>query len=112
MLEFVRQASGTGKITNKRTSSARHAPSYTFAVYNRQALDLIKQALPWLKSYKRQRAALILQNYIPLTPRNGKYSQDLLDRRSEFVRRVLGMKANRANDLGSPIFDNSSNREP
>ena len=96
--EFVLNISGVVKITNKRTTSARHAPSFTFAVYNRQALDLIKQILPWLKSYKLQRAALILQDYIPLTPRNGKYSQDLRDRRSAFVEQVLSIKANSAID--------------
>ena len=97
MLEFVKRVLDAGKITNKRTSSLRHAPSFTFAIYNRQALSLIEQVLPWLKSYKRQRAALILQDYIPLTPRNGKYSPALIYRRREFVRQVLEIRANGTN---------------
>ena len=97
MLEFVKQALGVGKITNKRASSTRHAPSFTFAVYNRQALDVVKRVFPWLKSYKRQRAALVLQDYVRLTPRNGKYSQEMIDRRNEFVKRVLNIRANGTN---------------
>ena len=73
MLEFVKLSTGSGKITNKRVVSPKHTPSYTFAVYNRQALTLLQQVLLWLKSYKQQRAELILRDYVHLTPRNGKY---------------------------------------
>jgi hypothetical protein len=94
MLEFVKHSTGVGKITNKRTSKSIHSPSYTFAVYNRQALELLRDVLPWLKSYKRERAALILQDYVRLTPRNGKYTQTLSKQRQDFVRQVLMIKAN------------------
>lgn len=94
MLEFVEHSTGVGKITNKRTSKSIHSPSYTYAVYNRQALDLLREVLPWLKSYKRERAVLILQDYVRLTPRNGKYTQGLLKRRQDFVEQVLMIKAN------------------
>jgi hypothetical protein len=94
MLEFVKHSTGVGKITNKRTSKSIHSPSYTFAVYNRQALELLRDVLPWLKSYKRERAALILQDYVRLTPRNGKYTQALSKQPQDFVRQVLMIKAN------------------
>lgn len=94
MLEFVKHSMGVGKITNKRTSKPIHSPSYTYAVYNRQALDLLRDALPWLKSYKRDRAELILQDYIRLTPRNGKYTRELQNHRQNFVQQVLMIKAN------------------
>lgn len=94
MLEFVKHSTGVGKITNKRTSKSIHSPSYTFAVYNRQALELLRDVLPWLKSHKRERAELILQDYVRLTPRNGKYSQTLSKHRQDFVRQVLMIKAN------------------
>ena len=94
MLEFVKHSTGVGKITNKRTSKSIHSPSYTFAVYNRQALELLRDVLPWLKSYKRERAALILQDYVRLTPRNGKYTQTLSKQGQDFVRQVLMIKAN------------------
>jgi hypothetical protein len=94
MLEFVKRSTGFGKITNKRTSKSIHSPSYTYAVYNRQALDLLRDLLPWLKSYKRNRAELILQDYVRLTPRNGKYTKELRNHRQDFVRQVLKITAN------------------
>lgn len=94
MLEFVKQSTGVGKITNKRTSKPNHSPSYTYAVYNRQALDLLREVLPWLKSYKGERAVLILQDYVRLTPRNGKYSPSLKSARKLFEKQILAIRAN------------------
>jgi hypothetical protein len=94
MLEFVKQSTGSGKITNKRTTRTTHSPSFTYAVYNRQALGLLWEVLPWLKSYKRERADLILQDYVRLTPRNGKYTQGLRKLRQDFEQQVLMIKAN------------------
>lgn len=94
MLEFVKQSTGVGKITNKRTTKSIHSPSYTYAVYNRQALDLLREVLPWLKSYKRERAVLVLRDYVRLTPRNGKYTQGLRKNRQDLVQQVLMIKAN------------------
>lgn len=93
LLEFTRQAVGAGKITRKRTTQSHHTASFTYAIYNRQALELIRQLLPYLQSYKAKRAALILQHYLPLTPRNGKYSSELKRKRLEFEQNVLAIKA-------------------
>jgi hypothetical protein len=38
ILQFLLDHSGTGKITNKRTASALHTPSFCYSVSNRQAL--------------------------------------------------------------------------
>jgi len=37
LLDFVKNAAGTGKITSKRASQSHHTPSFVYAVYNRQA---------------------------------------------------------------------------
>lgn len=94
MLEFVRNALAAGKITNKSTVNRKHSPSYTYSIANRQALALLSQALPWLRSYKRARAELILRDYVRLTPRNGKYSPDKKRDRIRFENSVLSIKAN------------------
>ncbi|MCF6194668.1 MAG: LAGLIDADG family homing endonuclease [Kangiellaceae bacterium] len=93
ILEFTLQAIGAGKITNKRTSKSRHTPSFTYAIYNRQALALLKQIEPYLRSYKVKRTRLILENYIALTPRNGKYTEELMTKRKEFEKAVLETKS-------------------
>ena len=94
LLEFVRSATGVGKITNKKSSSSLHSPSFAYAVYNRQALALLAQIQPYLKSYKRKRADLILQEYVAMTPRNGKYSDELVTLKASFEKAVMSFKAN------------------
>jgi hypothetical protein len=94
LLDYVKSAAGVGKITNKRSSKPHHAPSFAYAVYNRQALGLLRQILPYLKSYKSQRAKLILRDYVKLTPRNGKYTADTLANKNKFENEVLAIKAN------------------
>lgn len=93
LLDFVRHAIGAGKITGKRTARAHHTPSFTYAVCNRQALDLLCQVRPYLRTYKAHRADLILRNYIDLTPRNGKYTEGLRLAREEFESAVLAITA-------------------
>lgn len=94
LLEFVLNATGTGKITTKRTTRRNHSPSFTYAVYNRQALALLDQVQPHLKSYKFRRAEIILAEYLEVTPRNGKYTSELSAKKKNFEDRVLGIKAN------------------
>jgi len=84
LLEFVAVRTGCGKITNKRTTSERHTLSFAFRVTNRQALELLRQVRPYLRSYKATRAALALKHYLVLTPRNGQYTARQKRARQEF----------------------------
>ena len=94
MLEYVQEVIGVGKITNKAVVSEHHSPSFTYSISNRQALHLLESVVPWLKSYKQERARLILRDYVRLTPRNGKYSPELKAERQRFESAVLALKAN------------------
>lgn len=91
LLEYVLQTVGAGKITRKRISQSHHTPSYTYAIYNRQALHFLEQLQPYLKGYKARRSALILRDYVALVPRNGKYSEDQLRNRILFENAVLSI---------------------
>ncbi|HXN09349.1 MAG TPA: LAGLIDADG family homing endonuclease [Candidatus Acidoferrales bacterium] len=84
LLEFVADRTGCGKITNKRTTSEPHTLSFAFRVTNRQALELLRQVRPYLRSYKAARAALALKHYLVLTPRNGQYTTGQTRARQEF----------------------------
>jgi hypothetical protein len=74
LVDWAASTTGVGKITRKRTLSDKHAPGLTYSVSNRQALAVLKQVVPYLRSYKRLRARLVLDKYLALTPRNGKYT--------------------------------------
>ena len=93
LLEFVLAVTGVGKITNKKATKVHHAHSYAYAVYNRQALALLANTLPFLKSYKHARAKLVLRDYLNVTPRNEKYTVDILTKKKEFEQNVLSIKA-------------------
>lgn len=80
------------KKTSKRLSLPHHLPSFTYAIYNRQALDFLRQIRPYLKSYKTKRADLVLNNYISVTPRNGKYNERLRQARDEFESEFFKIK--------------------
>jgi len=92
LLEYVQKTAGVGKITGKRTYSTRHAPSYTYTVTNRQAMSLLKQIHEYLRTYKVDRCRLILDKYLALTPRNGKYTRALADERKSFEVKLLAIK--------------------
>ena len=92
LLNYVINVVGAGKITNKKTYQEKHTRSYTYTITNRQALDLLIQINPYLKTYKRQRSELALKDYIRLTPRNGKYSDQLMKERENFINEFFLIK--------------------
>lgn len=97
LLDFVLGCVGAGKITCKRTAAQHHTPSYCYSISNRQALSLVKQVQPYLRSHKRDRAILILTAYLSLTPRNGKYTPSLEQRRSEFEQGFFAITSSTSN---------------
>ena len=102
LLEWALDTVGAGKITGKRISSPVHSPSFTYSVANRQALQLLEHIAPYLRSYKAKRTRLILQNYINLTPRNGRYTEETRAARDRFLTSVLEIKAQEPADPSTP----------
>ena len=92
ILQFVLDAIGVGTITNKRAAKANHTPSYTFHVSNRQALALLQQIRPFLKSHKAKRADLVLTDYLRLTPRNGRYTESQVQERETFAQKFFAIR--------------------
>lgn len=82
---------GAGKVTRKRAVAPGHAPGLTYAIANRQALAVLRQVTPYLRSYKRQRAELVLAKYLDLTPRNGRYTPELRSARASFESEFASM---------------------
>lgn len=106
LLKYVKKVIGAGRITNKCTYQSNHTPSVTYAISNRQALDVLAQVSPYLKTYKAKRAELILRSYVRLTPRNGKYTQALLKERDIFIDKFLHLNPRRKTIQPSPLIGN------
>lgn len=87
LIKHISKIIGAGGITKKNPSNSRDNIAYAYAIYSQQALDLLAQIFPYLRTYnKRERAKLALMNYKKLTPRNGKYSPEILKKREKFIR--------------------------
>lgn len=85
LLDYIRTQTGVGIITRKNANCERYSVNYTYKVSNRQALGLLRQIHKFLKSYKKRRAKLVLNKYLKLTPRNGKYTEKLQSEREIFI---------------------------
>lgn len=92
LLRHLRALTGVGKITKKRVYSARHSLGYTYGTSNRHALDIIAAIHPYLQTHKRRRAKLVLENYLKLTPRNGKYTPTMLKKREQFIEKFFDIR--------------------
>ena len=92
LVDWILSGLGVGKVTRKRVASTKHAPSFTYSVANRQALSVLEQTAPYLRSYKRLRAQMALQSYVALTPRNGHYTPEQAARREHFEQSFLLLK--------------------
>ena len=92
LLKFVKEIVGAGKVTTKKIYSERHARSFTYQISSRQALRLLRQIAPYLKTYKAERAELALNDYLRLTPRNGRYRPAVAASRREFELRLLAIR--------------------
>lgn len=97
LLEYIRETVGAGRISNKRTYGERHAPSYHYQISSRQALALLRQIAPHLRTYKAYRARLALATYLAVTPRNGKYTAELRALRDAFEREFFSV------DVRTPV---------
>ena len=64
----------------------------TYRLSSRQALDLLRQIVGYMNSYKAIRTRLALNKYLPLTPRNGRYTIAQLAARDEFEAEFLAIR--------------------
>lgn len=89
LLLYVRRVVGAGRITNKARARAHHSPSFAYCVSSRQALALLRQVSRYLHTYKSQRAQILLREYVRVTPRNGRYSEQQRADRQAFEARFF-----------------------
>jgi hypothetical protein len=74
LLQYIQSIIGAGRITTKVTARHHHSPSFAYVVSSRQALALLAQISAYLRTYKLQRCRLLLDEYLAVTPRNGRYT--------------------------------------
>lgn len=74
-----------GCIRTKQPQKAHHAISYEWLVVRRKALHFLVKVLPHMRHpVKIHRATMIIERYISVTPRNGKYTPKMEEAKLQF----------------------------
>jgi hypothetical protein len=92
LLDYVLKVVGAGRITNKVRTRDHHSPSFAYMLSSRGAIALLSQVSPFLQTYKSGRARLLVEEYLHVTARNGRYTAAQRDRRAAFENRFFSMK--------------------
>lgn len=93
LLQWIKNKTGFGSIKSKKNyNPIAHKDSFTYTIRYDEAISLLKEIEPYLViEQKKQRAKLILNEYKNLTPRNGRYSEEMLKQKEEFHTRFMSI---------------------
>jgi hypothetical protein len=89
LLLYVRSVVGAGRITSKVRAQDHHSPAFAYTISSRQALTLLGRVWPYLRTYKAGRACLLVEEYVRVTPRNGRYTPHQRAARQAFEQRFF-----------------------
>ncbi len=91
LLEWFRSRIG-GTIIRKRTYRPHHSPSFDWKLTDRKALQFLAIVRPFLVIKRKiVRCDLLLSDYLACTPRNGRYTPELLVRKQELIERFASL---------------------
>ncbi len=80
-------------ISKKNYNVEIHKDCYSYVLRRNDAINLIKDIYPYLViDAKKKRARLILEKYKALTPRNGRYSEEMLIAKEEFYNEFINIR--------------------
>jgi hypothetical protein len=97
LLQYMQSLIGAGRITTKMCVREHHSPGYAYVISSRQALALLAQISPYLHTYKAGRARLLLEEYLSVTPRNGRYTPAQREARKAFEMRFFSIRTRAEN---------------
>jgi len=67
-----------GTITCKKSTNANWKDNYVWHLERRRAIEVINEILPYMHEQRKiARAMSIITEYVKLTPRNGKYTNEM-----------------------------------
>jgi hypothetical protein len=75
-----------GSVVTKQPRSSTHSVSYDWRLTDRRALTFLQRIRPYLVIQRKiRRIDLLLADYLACTPRNGRYSEDMIKRKEELI---------------------------
>jgi len=92
ILETISKKYG-GKVKVRTFANENHNISYELRITSGQTLKLLEDVFPYmLHGKKKKRAELILKYYKECTPRNGKYTSELIKKKEWLNEQVQGIQ--------------------
>lgn len=94
LLKWIKETTEKGTIISKKNYNPEvHKDCYSYVLRRNDAIYLIKEIYPYLIiDSKRKRAELMLKKYKSLTPRNGRYSLEMLEAKENFYNEFMSIK--------------------
>lgn len=94
LLIWVKKVVGKGVIVSKKNYQPDiHKDCFSYVLKSNAAISLLEDITPYLIiDVKVKRAKLILERYKALTPRNGRYSDELLEMKQLFYDEFISLK--------------------
>ncbi len=84
LVDFMYDTFG-GVVTKAPKQQAHWKDAWHWQASHNRALEVLAQLMPYMREpEKRRRAALLVERYKSVTPRNGKYTDDLNVAREAF----------------------------
>jgi hypothetical protein len=75
-----------GSIVTKQPRKSTHSVSYDWRLTDRRALAFLKLIRPYLVIKRKiRRIDLLLNDYIACTPRNGRYTKEMEERKQALI---------------------------
>ena len=75
-----------GSIVTKRPRKSTHSVSYDWRLTDRRALTFLQLIRPYLVIERKiRRIDLLLNDYVACTPRNGRYTTEIADRKQALI---------------------------
>ncbi|AYO31488.1 hypothetical protein D2962_13565 [Biomaibacter acetigenes] len=93
LLIWMKKTINGGTIIKKKNyNPENHLNSYVFNLTYNKALKLLQEIEPYLViERKKQRARLLINEYKQVTPRNGKYNEELAKKREKFYKTFISL---------------------
>ncbi len=85
MLEKFKELANGGTISKHKVYKVTHKQSWQYKVQGNKVIALLEEVKDYLlEPKKKARAELICSTYKSVTPRNGKYSEEMLQKKKQF----------------------------
>ena len=94
LLSWLKKTIKKGMIISKKNYNTEvHKDCYSYVLRRNDAIKLIEEIYPYLViDSKKKRAKLIIEKYKALTPRNGRYTAEMIKAQEDFYNEFMSIK--------------------